>query len=171
MGLAAVAAGVVWIHRGDPGAGRAPAAGPATRARWSPAGSAPGGSAAPGAVAGAEATAARFAVAWWSYDWRDPPGRTAGVLRPLVTPPLAASLASGPGSPVLDQAATAEQRRVAVGAPAVSVADRSGTGIGLAVTAPVTVSSRGAAPVSARWAMEVLAVPSPSGWVIAHVQQ
>lgn len=126
---------------------------------------------APGGAGDAEGAARRFAVAWWTYDWRDPPGARHHRVISLVTPALAATLGSGPGSPVLDQVARAEQRHVAVGAPAVTVSDRAGMDVGLAVTAPVTVTAEGAAPAAGRWAMEVLAVPYAGRWVIAGLNQ
>ncbi len=124
-----------------------------------------------GSSASALAAAGRFAVVWWSYDWREPVGARLARIDPLVTAPLAALLGGGPGSPALWQAARSARRRVVVGHPSVTIADRARAGLGLAVTAPVTVSAAGSHPVAGRWAMEVLAVPSGGRWVVAQVDQ
>jgi hypothetical protein len=84
---------------------------------------------------------------------------------------LARALAGSPGPPVLDQAAETSHRLVVVGRPVVTMADRAAPGVGLAVTAPVTITAIGTPRVVEQWAMEVLAVPFRGRWVIAEVDQ
>ena len=121
--------------------------------------------------AGPDRAAARFAVAWWTQDWRDPPGAAARRVASLVTPALEREVQGALPAPALVAAERAAQRRVRVGRPVVVLADRSERGRGLAVSAPIEVTTRWGAPVAAQEAMEVLVVPARGCWSVAEVDQ
>lgn len=123
------------------------------------------------ACAGPDRPATRFAVAWWTQDWRDPPGAAARRVASLVTPALERELQGALPAPALVEAERAAQRRVRAGTPVVVLADRSGRGLGLAVSAPIEVTTRRGGPVATWEAMEVLVVPARGCWLVAEVDQ
>lgn len=115
------------------------------------------------------AVARRAAQGLWSFDWTHPSDAAPASLRPLVTKRLWAELARSPGAPAASAALVGEHEAARVVSVTVSVADRSGAGVALAVSAEVVVSREGRPAVRGREYAEMLVTPTPAGWRVAGI--
>jgi hypothetical protein len=120
-------------------------------------------------TAAALALARRAAVAMWSVDGRDvrvvaPPG-----LRPLVTSALWRQLEASPGAPAAQAQEVAEREVDRVGPVVASLDDVAADGVGVDISAAVTVSERGRVVATGRDDAGLFLVHGPTGWRVAKI--
>jgi hypothetical protein len=111
----------------------------------------------------------RVATALWSFNWAQPPGAELSALRPWVTAGVWAEFATSPGAPAASAAAIREREVARVVSVTVTVADRSTSGLGVAVSALVAVDSGGHPQAAGREDAEMLVIPTASGWRVADI--
>lgn len=119
--------------------------------------------------AGALRTARGAAEALWSFDWTDPSDVAPVSLRPWVTARLWAELADSPGAPAATTAAILEHERARVVSVTATVADRARSGVGVAVSAEVVVSTDARPPTAGREYAELLVTWTAEGWRVAII--
>jgi hypothetical protein len=133
------------------------------------AGPAPPARAAGDPTGGAARVASRLGVALWSFDWTVSPATATSQLRPWVTASLWAELEASPGAPSAQAARVDDHEVDRVTSVSAVVADISAHGVGVAVSAAVTVFAGGKYVGVGRNDAEMLVVRAGPRWRVSEI--
>jgi hypothetical protein len=169
-------AGCSWLIPATPG----PAQGPAVRHQAAPAAStspAAGSTPAPARLpfsaaqlSAAAALAARFAVTWDTWSWRQPPGAWLAGLQPMTAAGLYAALAASASTPGLLAARNATRQAATATATGAEIRDLTPGSATITVTIrQVTTATTGVTTTTASLAVTLTPAPA-GGWQVYDIE-
>ena len=156
---------------------RPAASGPAARPAASPSSSrptsvpppAPALPFSPARLQAAVTLAARFAAAWDSWSWRQPPAAWLAALRPMAAAPLYPALAQAAGTPaVLAQRAATRQSATATVVSA-AIRDLAPGSVTVTVTVAQVITSAAGTGKSTD-SLAVTVIPAGGGWAVWDIE-